>query len=164
MNLSFIQKSNLLTLGILCWGFAAMLGELLHIPALKGLGLASSAAPYTKVFCQAEARTDGRPFETFAAEFRLHYQLKDGKKINLKLTPEMYQKLEGPYLRRNVYGAVIAYAPALPENLKQATLHYALVTPGNLRSELNLPDDAHHFSIQMISRTQGSNDQWISKP
>ena len=164
MTTPSLKRSNLLALGILCWGTTAMLGEILKFPALKGVGLASGAAPFTKVFCQAESLEDKQKFETFAAEFWLHYRLENGTEMKLRLTPETYQQLQGPYQRRNVYGAAIAYAPALPPDLKQATLHYALVSPGKLRQELSIPENATDLSIEMISLTRGSNLRWISTP
>lgn len=141
-----------------------MLGHILQIPALKGIGLATSAAPYTKVFCQATALDDGRTFETFAADFELHYQLTDGTKQVTVITPELYQKMQGPYQRRNVYGAVLAYGPALPEDMGKATLRFALQHPGTVPRELGLPEGASHFQVKTISRTQGATSQWIITP
>lgn len=164
MKLSPQQKSNLLSLFILGWGCSAMLGHMLRIPALKGLGLASAAAPYTKVFCQAEDQTDGRKFETFAMDFKLHYRLEDGTDQCMIITPEIYQKMKGPYQRRNVYGAVLAYGPALPEDMRQKTLHYALIAPGAVPEELGLPAGATNFRIELISTTNDSSNQWSFTP
>lgn len=158
------QKSNLLALFVLGWGCTAMLGHVLQIPALKGLGLASGAAPYTKVFCQAEDLSDGRKFETFAMDFKLHYRLEDGAAQTMVITPEIYHKMKGPYQRRNVYGAVLAYGPALPRRTSQQTLHYALVSPGTLPKELGIPANATDFQVQLISRTGDSKNQWSLTP
>jgi len=158
------QKSNLLALCLLALGSTTMLGHILKIPALKGIGLATSAAPYTKVFCQATALDDGRPFETFAADFELHYQLPDGTEQITPITPELYQKIQGPYQRRNVYGAVLAYGPALPEEMRKATLQFALQNPGTVPRELGLPKAASHYQVKIISRTQNSDNQWIITP
>lgn len=35
---------------------------------------------------------------------------------SVELTPELYSKIQGPYNRRNVYGAAISYGPALQTN------------------------------------------------
>lgn len=164
MKLSSHQKGNLLALLALAWGWTAMIGHMLQIPALKGLGLASAAAPYTKVFCQAEDQSDGRKFETFAMEFRVHFKMENGTEQSMKITPEIYQKMKGPYQRRNVYGAVLAYGPALPDSMRGKTLHYALVAPGSVPEELGIPANATDFRIELISRTKGSKNQWSFTP
>ncbi|MEM1156959.1 MAG: hypothetical protein AAF571_12120 [Verrucomicrobiota bacterium] len=155
------STSNLLCTGLLVWSFSAMAGHVLGIAPLKGLGLASMAAPYTKVFCQAESLEDGRHFETFAARFTLKYLRSDGSTESLQITPEVYQRLAGPYNRRNTYGAVLAYGPALPEDMRRATFRYALIEPGVIVEELGLPADAHDFEIHIESLTRGSEDTWV---
>lgn len=164
MKLSPRQKSNVFALVILGWGGTAMLGDVLRLPALKGLGLASAAAPYTKVFCQAEDRADGRKFETFAMGFRLHYRLEDGSARSMEITPEVYQNMRGPYQRRNVYGAVLAYGPALPERLRRNTLEYALAPGGAVQRELGVPEGATDFRIELTSRTRGAANRWVLSP
>jgi len=164
MKFTALQKSNVLALAILGWGSTAMLGHILGVPELKGLGLASSAAPYTKVFCQATDPSDGRNFETFAMDFKLLYRLENGTEQSLLITPEIYQKMQGPYQRRNVYGAVLAYGPALPEKIRRDTLHYALIAPGAVPKELGIPLNATDFRIELTSRTRGSAHQWILQP
>ncbi len=164
MKLTILQKSNLLALCILGWGSTAMLGHIFDIPKIKGLGLASGAAPYTKVFCQAYDKSDGRAFETFAMDFELIYDIGNKRDQILTITPEIYQKMKGPYQRRNVYGAVLAYGPAMPSKLSQETLYYSLIAPGKVPSELGLPKNATHFRIRITSRTAGSTNQWTLQP
>ncbi|MEM9398642.1 MAG: hypothetical protein AAF984_00390 [Verrucomicrobiota bacterium] len=159
-----IKTANIWCCGILVWGFSAMIGHICKIPTLKGLGLASGIAPFTKVFCAAESIEDGCFFETFAANFYLHYQMPDGLEHELEITPEVYQKIKGPYNRRNVYGAVLAYGPALPADLQKQTLHYALLNPGIIPTELGLPTDASQFEICIQSRTAGFSNTWTLQP
>lgn len=156
------KTSNLLCIGILTLGSTAMLGHFFNNDSLKNIGLATGAAPYTKVFCQAKCRETQRNYETFAADFTLTYKTPDseGRGENLKITPELYQKIKGPYNRRNVYGAVIAYGPALPEAMRLATFKYALIDPGTVAKELGIPSDATDFQIIISSNTKHSNSQW----
>lgn len=158
---SKVQRSNMLALGVLALGSTAMLGELIKNPTLKGMALATGAAPYTKVFCAAKTRDGSQSFETFAADFILHYQTPEGGRQQVTITPEIYQKLSGPYQRRNVYGAVLAYGPAMPEKMQLATLSYALQEPGKIPQELGLPENADGIRVEMISRTQGSSNRWM---
>ena len=158
------KRANLIALVLMLLASTAMLGDVLSLPALKGLGLASGMAPYTKVFCQAKTRDGGKHFETFAADFHIHYSTPDGNKHTLQITPEIYQNLNGPYQRRNVYGAVLAYGPAMSKDMQDATLHYALENPGNIPAELGLPANASNISVTMSSRTRNANDTWTFTP
>ena len=160
MNQAAVKKSNLLAIGIGLFALSAMLGDTLKVPALKGLGLASCAAPYTKVFGQALTYKDKQPFETFTAEFHLYYTSKNGER-HIAITPEVYQKLAGPYQRRNVYGAILAYGPALSEDVQKRTFDYAIKTPGTIRKELGIPANATNIRVKMISSTKGDSRQWI---
>lgn len=137
-----------------------MLGSALNLPSLKGLGLASCAAPYTKVFCQASTRDGDQSFETFAADFIIHYQQANGDIKSIRITPEIYQNLQGSYQRRNVYGAVLAYGPALPETVQQSTFSYALESPGSITEELGIPHGAQNIQVEIISKSNGSHQRW----
>ena len=161
MNRQNSKTANIFAALLLVWGCSAMIGEIFHLPTIKGLGLATCAAPYTKVFCQATSRANGIPFETFAADFTLEYQQPNGTVTSLPITPEMYQNLRGPYQRRNVYGAVLAYGPALPQKIQQATFSYALESPGLIRGEFGIPDDATHVIVKMKTTSRGPSHQWI---
>jgi hypothetical protein len=91
-------------------GCAQMVGDVLHIPALKAIGAATGASPAPKVF----TAQDG--FETYANRFFLEWQDGAGAKHVLELMPQFYAGVRGPYNRRNVYGAVFSYAPVLEAN------------------------------------------------
>jgi hypothetical protein len=81
---------------------AQMTGDLLNVPALKGVAAATTASPAPKVFSAA------RGLETYSTRFIIEYEHRE-----VALTQEMYAKLRGPYNRRNVYGAALAYGPVL---------------------------------------------------
>jgi hypothetical protein len=50
--------------------------------------------------------------------------------------------MHGPYNRRNVYGAALAYGPVLPESLRDPVMRYALCGEAPLLRELGIdPDD-----------------------
>ena len=155
-----MKSSNLLCIGILVLGSTAMLGHCLKLPWMKGIGLASCVAPYTKVFCTAECNASGDEFESFAAKFFLRYE-HNGVWEELTMTPEIYANLEGSYNRRNVYGAVIAYGPALPKEMSERTLDYALLDPGHVAKELGLPVPLSSYEVKIESSTQGSDASWI---
>ena len=111
-------------------GCLQVAGYALDSPTLRGLGLASGISPFPKVFCEAEG------YEPFAATFALSGLDPSGKRVEIPLTPELYSRLSGPYMRRNVYGAALAYAPRLSDELR--TSIYAEL--GQLVEELELPE------------------------
>src|SRR4029077_21073324 len=54
-----------------------------------------------------------RGLETYSTRFALEWTEAGGANRTLELTPTIYQRLRGPYNRRNVYGAALAYGPVL---------------------------------------------------
>jgi hypothetical protein len=144
---------NFAACGIGLFAGTAMLGDLLQVPPLKAIGLVSAIAPCPKVFC------DAKGLEAFASEFFLRFET-NGVTTQLKLTPELYSKLQGPYNRGNVYGAALSFAPRLPEPLWRAVLDYALSPQGPMRVELGLPSNATNMSVLIHTRTRGRADVW----
>ena len=79
---------------------------------LKGLGAATAASPAPKVFSAV------RGLETYSTRFYLEWTDRAGEFHSLQVTPELYARLRGPYNRRNVFGAALAYGPVLPPDLR----------------------------------------------
>jgi hypothetical protein len=130
-----------------------MLGDVLGSRALKAIGTASAVAPCPKVFCDVQG------LEAFASDFVLRFET-NGSVSELKLTPEIYRRLDGPYNRRNVYGAALSFAPRLPEPLWRAVFAYALAPAGPMRVELGIPAAATNMTVVIRTRTAGRNDTW----
>ena len=125
------MKFRNIFLSLVCLiGSFQVIGYATGSQALRGIGLVSGFAPFPKVFCEADG------YEPFAARFVLSGQLASGESIDIEMTPEIYSRLSGPYIRRNVYGAALAYAPRLPKELRQE-LHSHLP---QLFKELGLPE------------------------
>lgn len=133
-------------------------GHLVGVKALKGIGAATAASPFPKVFSDVDG------LETFASDFVLHYKLKSGEEHKLSITPELYQQIAGPYNRRNVYGAALSYAPRMPEKLWQTVFCYGLRPGGPLRREFGLPDDVEWVRVLIATKTRGRNDTWVLDP
>ncbi len=139
--------------GLFVLGLVAMVGDAAQVPWLKGVGLASAASPLPKVF----SAVDG--WETYAADFELILLADDGSVEKRALTSEIYSRLAGPYNRRNVYGAALAYAPRLPESLWHPPFCYGLRRGGPLRREFGLPDEAA-LELRVVSRTAGADESF----
>ncbi len=127
---------------LLLVGLLQMAGDTLGVPALKGLGAAWGASPAPKVFSQV------RGLETYSTRFFLEWTDTSDAAHELELTPEVYGRLLGPYNRRNVYGAALAYGPVLvsderTERLYRAVVGYALCGAAPVLRELGIdPADA----------------------
>jgi hypothetical protein len=135
-------------------GAIQIIGYLVGSKELTGLGKAYCSSPLPIVF------TEVKGVETFAADFYLSYtSVESDERQEVKISPELYTKLEGPYNRRNVYGAAISYGPVMPEELWRSVLEYGICR-GTLSQELGLPADAHAVEIRIDSRTAGKNDSW----
>ena len=119
-------------------GTTQMAGDLTGLTAVKALGAASHASPAPKVF------TAQSGLETFSARFYIEWFDHAGELHSLRLTPETYRTLKGPYNRRNPYGATIAFAPQLAANPRLAPVleqvsRYGFCGRAPLLAELGIP-------------------------
>ncbi len=109
-------------------GLMQMVGDLTGLGALKGIGAASGMSPAPKVFSAVQG------LETYSSRFWVEWTDKQGQPHGVQLTPEIYSRMCGPYNRRNVYGAVVAYGPVLASNkitraMYGSVARYALCGP-----------------------------------
>lgn len=143
-----LRACNAAALLLLAIGCTQMTGYLAGCKTLRGLGAASAASPFPKVFSAV------RGYETFAADFEIVYD-DGGETVRVPLTPERYALLRGPYNRRNVYGAALAYGPRLPRDLWEPVFRHAMRQDGAFHRELGLPASARNVRVEVRSRTAG---------
>lgn len=122
---------------LLVVGLLQMTGDVCGLPVLRGIGAATVASPAPKVFSAV------RGFETYSTRFFLEWTDHNGAAHSLALTSELYGQLAGPYNRRNVYGAALAYGPVLSTDPRtrpmfQAVMSYALCGEAPLLRELGI--------------------------
>ncbi len=122
---------------LLLLGLAQMAGDLARLPALAGLAAATAASPAPKVFSSVQG------LETYSTRFYVEWRDRAGAQHSLRLTPERYARLRGPYNRRNAYGAVVAYGPLLARGARTKAMmasvaRYALCGDAPLLRELGL--------------------------
>jgi len=144
---------NRMALALTIFACSAMAGDILHSRGMKGIGAASTIAPFPKVFC------DSQGLEGFASEFVIEARSPGGV-TNIVLAPEIYSRLKGPYNRRNVYGAALAFGPKLPPELWRSVFAYGMGTSGPLRRELGLPAEATNVVVTITTKTSGRSDEW----
>ncbi|BCX47833.1 hypothetical protein HAHE_17410 [Haloferula helveola] len=149
-----MKTRNRIAIVLLVLGMLQMTGYLVGSKVMRGLGLATGIAPFPKVFCEADG------YEAFAASFRLEGRQADGTAWTCDLDPERYARLEGPYNRRNVYGATLAFAPRLPEDLRDPLLAEALDPSSTLRRELDIPADVADLRVTITPRDGEAEGPW----
>lgn len=142
---------------VLVIGFLRIAGWLLDNDTVKGLGAVTAAAPLPIVF------TEVKGVETFANNVFIVFEDSTRTTTELPVTPALYSRLSGPYNRRNVFGAAIAYGPVLDEALWQSVLRYGLCS-GVLQKEMGLPITIRNTRFVLRSRTKGRTDEWVLKP
>lgn len=128
---------NIAAIGLLVLGLAQMAGDLANLAALKAIAAATGASPAPKVFSAVKG------LEIFSTRFLVEWHDRTGKAHSLELTPKVYARLQGPYNRRNVYGAVLAYGPVLGTGANgkpmfDAVARYALCGDAPLLRELGI--------------------------
>ena len=108
-------------------GTTRIIAELCGWLPLQALAAATGASPAPKVFSAI------RGLETYSTRFFIEWP---GHRV--ELTPELYARMRGPYNRRNVYGAALAFAPVLPAELRDPVQRYALCGDAPLLRELGI--------------------------
>jgi hypothetical protein len=126
------KTRDILACGLLIVGLTQMIGDVTGIPLIKGLGAATAASPAPKVFSAV------RGLETFSTRFFLEWNDAAGDPHVRELTPQLYSKMRGPYKRRNIYGAVLAYGPVLPTEIRDPVIRYALTGNAPLLREIGI--------------------------
>src|SRR5262249_28384869 len=92
---------------LLAMGLRQMAGDLMRIPAVRGVAAATAASPAPRVFSAAGG------LETYSTRFYVEWTDKSGQRHSVEITPQRAAGLRGAYNRRNVFGAVLAYGPVM---------------------------------------------------
>ena len=108
-----------------------MVGDVTGNAALKGVAFASGASPAPKVF------TSVRGYEALSTRFTLVYEDEHGARA-MRIEPHAERRLRGPYNRRNVYGAALAFGPVLPAGLRDPVLQHAVCRDPRVIAELGV--------------------------
>jgi hypothetical protein len=104
---------------LLVLGLAQMVGVLVRWPALRALAAATGASPAPRVFTSVDG------LETFSTAFFI--DVDDGARTSFPITPALYARLRGPYNRRNVYGALLAFGPVLATSPRTAPMFRSML-------------------------------------
>jgi hypothetical protein len=134
------MKDKLIAVALVMLGSIQMIGDVCHVPLLKGIGQATNASPAPKVF------TSQNGYETFSKRFFFKVKDKNGNTKIVEITPSNYQHLKGPYNRRNMYGAAISYSPVLvkfsqTKPMFYSVAEYGLCTQNTILDEMGIEYD-----------------------
>lgn len=149
-------------MALIALGCAHMVFDVMGMPLFAGIAMATASSPAPKVFTSLPDGQGAR-VEPFADDFEVIHVSVDGDTVVRELTPEIYASLEGPYNRRNTYGAVVAGAAfleghALTEPMWRASLEYMACGESTALDELGLPPRAPGDRIVLRQRSSSSTD------
>jgi hypothetical protein len=140
-------------IGLLGLGLLQMAADVLGLGLLRGAAAATGASPAPRVFSSV------RGLETYSSRFVLRFEDAGGRRHAITLTPELYERIRGPYNRRNAYGAVLAYGPVLAADeatrpLFEAVARFALCGDAPLLIELGIDSSrvASPIAIELVPR------------
>ena len=140
---------------LLALGLVQMAGAMLQTVAPKagkaiaGIGRLTVASPNPKVFTRAGEQ------EPFAFTFALEVHHRDGKIVRQPLDAQRYARIEGPYMYRNVYGAMLAFGDFLPDATVDAALRHGLCDSRHLAAALDHAAPVESVVIHTTARGDG---------
>lgn len=114
------RRATLVASGLLALGLAQMLADAAGALPVKALAAATAASPAPKVF------TTVRGHELLSTAYALEWTDAAGRARVTPIDAERAAGLRGPYIRRNVYGAVLSYGPVLAADPRTRPLFEAV--------------------------------------
>lgn len=161
---------TLLLMSILIIGLLQPIGYIFNAPSVRGLGIITVASPLPLVF------TSYNGIETFSTTFHLNITLSDNSTFSMPMSHDIYSKIQGPYNRRNVYGAVFSHGPFFQHDnlikLRQRILHHGICDDNLGFNDIILeyksnaivnfsqePLIIQHILVTVKSKTKGNENQ-----
>ena len=139
-------------IGLVVVGLLQFIGFATQQKWLEGIGKVTVASPLPIVF------TEQKGCETFALDFTLEYEDKNGKTGKVPINPPLYARFDAPYNYRNVLGAAISYGAILPESIWKPVLNYAFMEPGTIGRSFDLETPLRKVTIRLDTRTNDVKD------
>ncbi len=159
--MSVLSQVNWPVRVVLLIGSLQLIGFVTQLDLVRNIGRLTTASPLPLVF------SDFRGLETFSLEFNIRAEAQDGSTSEKLITPELYGQFKGPYNRRNVYGAVLAYGPKLTEPsekpLVDSVLKYGFCQGGPLIEMFALTSPARKITINTRSKARGDGSTYVTE-
>jgi hypothetical protein len=157
------MKDRLVIAGLLFLGLLQMTADVFGLDHLKALAAVTAASPAPKVFSSVAG------LETFSSRFFIEVDQGSARTHVVEITPRRYADVRGPYARRNVYGAALAYGPVLAANpatrgLLASVLRYSLCDDAPLLAELGVERRRHSRVTVLVEPRTGTRPAERLKP
>jgi hypothetical protein len=121
---------------LLALGLLQVAADALSLKTVKAVASATQASPAPRVFSAV------RGLETYSTRFFIEWEA-EGRTESAEVTPARYSGIAGPYNRRNVYGAALAYGPVMmgdahAEPMLRAVMRHALCGDAPVLREMGI--------------------------
>jgi sterol desaturase/sphingolipid hydroxylase (fatty acid hydroxylase superfamily) len=160
-NIKYMQfyRSKTLFYFLLCLGCMSTFGYMLSFSNIRSIGFMTVASPLPLVFSVHNG------IETFSTSYNITVQFYDNTTEKINLDNSLYDKLKGPYNRKNMYGIVLSHGPFFLEpnliKMRDDILQNAVCHNGIIATELGMTKVIDNVDIQVRSKTVGNEDkQW----
>lgn len=151
-KVSFIRVAAIMFLVIL--GSLSTFAYIKDDDLIRGAAFSTAASPLPLVF------TAYNNVETFSLSFDVNFVTKNDSQLHVTMDKEMYNKIQGPYNRRNIFGATLCYGPFFDKpnmiQMRQQILHWGVCQPGNLIKEFGITDEIKEATFLVRSKTKGN--------
>lgn len=133
---------------LLCFlAVVKVVSDVAGLEKLSAVAATTNLTPAMKVF------TAHKGYETYSSKFELVVDFRDGEQVTSVLDLFNYSGLRGPYNRRNVYGALIAYGPVLVSNPRTVETWREMARRGFCRENTVL----YELAFENLSGVAGAN-------
>jgi hypothetical protein len=140
-------------------GALNILSVIFDSQTMKGIAVMSTASPLPFVFSSYQG------VETFSTTFKLDVTFQNRTKQSVMMDHKLYGKLQGPYNRKNVIGAMFSHGPFFTDErmiqIRDQILDWAFCK-GHLTKEFGIDDNIKNVFITIKSKTVGNeNKNWV---
>jgi hypothetical protein len=129
------MKPYIISAVVIIIGSLQCIGFVFQSDSIRKLGQLTAASPLPLVFSHF------RGLETFSPRFFLRVERDQVAPQEVPITPELDSQLDGPYNRRNLYGAAFAYGAVLQKESERlmvdGILRYGFCKNGPVRELLD---------------------------
>jgi sterol desaturase/sphingolipid hydroxylase (fatty acid hydroxylase superfamily) len=158
-SLSQFYRSKTLFYFMLILGCTSTFGYMLSLNNVRNIGFITVASPLPLVFSVYNG------VETFSTSYEVNVIFNDNTTSILQLDNTLYNKLNGPYNRKNMYGVVLSHGPFFTNSnmikIRDQILKNSICNHGVIAKELGYTKLIDLVDINVGSKTVGNeNKNW----
>lgn len=133
---------RLAVIALVAVGLSQLAGHLARAPKLELLGKMTGAAPLPLVF----DLVDGLEYWALRHELQI---VTTQRTVDLRSTPELFSRIDGPHVVKIAYIFPFSLAPILPDDMRASLLQHALCRGGKLAQDFDLPDGVQEIRLRV---------------